>query len=140
MKNCKFCEIATKSKKHPLFLARTEKFMAFLDTNPRTLGHSLVIPQAHYRWVDEVPEFGAYFEFARQVARAIRKALKPIWLQYLTIGEIIPHAHIHLIPRYNEPEVGKAAVYLGSQKREIGMKEIAEKIRKAYSPLPVSTT
>ena len=115
-------------------LAETNKFMAFLDYMPRTRGHTLVIPKKHYRWADDVPEFGEYFEFARKVAEAIRKALDPEKIQYITIGEMIPHAHIQVVPRYNNdkhgilPDYSKVENYSTEE-----MKEIEVRIKTAYS-------
>jgi len=77
-----------------------DQFMAFLDIRPWTRGHTLVIPREHARWVDDVDDFGAYFRVARKVSMALKRALGAERTQYLTIGDLVPHAHIHVLPRY----------------------------------------
>lgn len=75
-------------------------FMAFLDIRPLTKGNCLVIPKKHYRWVFDVPNFGAYFEVARKVGLASQEAFDSKWISLLTLGWEVPHAHIRVIPRY----------------------------------------
>ena len=84
-------------------MGENEDFLAFLDINPLAKGHTLVIPKKHVRWTYDVDNFGAYWEFARHISRGIEKALAPRWIQFITYG-LIPHAHIHIIPRYTEIE------------------------------------
>lgn len=130
MENCMFCEIALK-KKNAHMVYEDNEFIAFLDRKPRTKGHSLVLPRKHYRWVDEVPNVGRYFEIARGVARSIRKALQPDWLQFFTIGEEVHHAHIHVLPRYVED--GHGALPNLSEVKNVGdsdMRKIAQNIRR----------
>ena len=97
-----------------------------------TLGHTLLIPKKHYRWVHDVPEFGSYWEAALKIEQAVSRALNPNWTQFFTHG-VVPHAHIHIIPRYEE--VGSAG-FLPDGKIEPPSKEemteIAEKIRNAF--------
>lgn len=130
MEDCIFCRIAAHKEKAQV-VYEDERFMGFLESFPRTKGHTLVIPKIHYRWVDDVPQFGAYFEAARSVARAIKKAFGSSKTQYLTIGEIVPHAHIHVVPRYEYDRHG-GDVDFGVTERfsEKEMGKIAEKIRK----------
>ena len=101
MENCIFCKIV--SGKIPSYkIYENNLFYSFLDVFPKTKGHTLIIPKKHYRWVYDVPEFGVYWETALTVTKAVQKALKPEWVSYLTVGLIAPHAHIHIIPRYEK--------------------------------------
>ena len=105
MSACIFCQIAKgEVPAHKVY--EDEKFLAFLDNRPLTKGNTLVIPKKHYQWVDEVPEFGAYFEVARKVGLAAKKAFKAHWVSYLTIGHEISHAHIRVVPRYPDDQHG----------------------------------
>lgn len=98
-RDCIFCQIASGTK--PSYeVYQNGDYMAFLDISPRTRGHMLVVPKAHHRWVDEVPDIGGYFAVAGMVARAAKRSLKADWVQFLTVGEEVAHAHIHIIPRY----------------------------------------
>lgn len=79
-----------------------EKFLAFLDINPKSSGHTLIIPKNHYRWVWDVPNFGEYFEKVRIVEKKIEKALSPQFVEMKVYGMDVPHAHVQLIPHYQE--------------------------------------
>jgi histidine triad (HIT) family protein len=130
MKDCVFCQIVAGNKQaHVVY--EDDLFIAFLDHSPRSRGHSLVIPRKHHRWVDDVPEFGKYFEVARKVSQALKRALGSSWTQYLTIGELVPHAHIQVIPRFKADIHGAVADMSFFEKiSEKDMAEIAKKIRR----------
>ena len=127
---CVFCKIA--KKKLPCFLIyEDEKFLAFLDINPRNPGHTLVVPKEHFRWVWDCPYLGDYFELVGKVARALKKAMKTDFVVSFIIGEEIPHAHIHLVPRF--PGDGHGALIDLSLIKKIDqeeMEKITQKIKK----------
>lgn len=131
--DCIFCKIVKgKIPCHKIY--EDDDFLTFLDINPLNPGHSLLIPKKHHRWVDDVPNFGAYFEVAKKVSLSIKKKLKPLAVYYLTMGFQIPHAHVHVIPRF-EKDGHTEGINLKAIKKinEEEMKEIAEKIRKGIS-------
>ncbi|OGY18250.1 MAG: hypothetical protein A2900_04855 [Candidatus Chisholmbacteria bacterium RIFCSPLOWO2_01_FULL_50_28] len=129
MNDCPFCQIV--SGKSPAFMVYDDdRFMAFLDIRPWSRGHTLVIPRQHARWVDDVPDFGAYFEVARKVSTALKRGLGAERIQYFTIGDVVFHAHIHVIPRY-PGDRGLLPRFPGERRfgdRE--MREMAERLRK----------
>lgn len=131
MESCTFCRIA-KGERDQYEVYEDDSFMGFLDIRPRTKGHALVIPKKHYRWVDDVEEFGEYFEVCGVIGRAAKRALEADWLQLLTIGEAVPHAHVHVVPRYRDDGHG-ALINLGNIEffNKDEMQEIAETIRDA---------
>ena len=100
--NCIFCKIVAgeiPSRK----IYEDNSFLAFIDINPRSPGHSLVIPKDHYRWVWDVPDAGAYFEVSKKIALAQQKAFgtEEIWVRIT--GEEVPHAHIWVLPATHTP-------------------------------------
>ena len=98
MDSCIFCNIV--DGKIPSYkVYEDDLFLGFLDTAPRTKGHSLLIPKKHYRWVHDVVEFDLYWLAARKLTRALQKVLDPFFVTYVTHGLEIPHAHIHIMPR-----------------------------------------
>jgi histidine triad (HIT) family protein len=129
MENCIFCKIA--KKEIPCFeIYEDEKFLAFLDINPRNPGHTLIIPKEHFRWVWDVPYLGEYFEVVGKIAKAIQKAMKTEFVVSFIIGEEIPHAHIHLVPRF--PKDGHGALidlFLIRKIEKEEMEKIAKEIR-----------
>ncbi len=130
MEDCIFCKIA-KGEIPAYKVFENDKFLAFLDINPRNPGHTLVIPKAHFRWVWDVPYLGEYFEAVGRVARAIRKAMETDWVVSLILGEEVPHAHIWLVPRFPGDGHG-ASIDISNTKKisEKEMQEISKKIKK----------
>ena len=97
MDNCIFCKIV--KGEIPCFkIYEDEKFLAFMDVFPRAKAHALVIPKQHYRWVYDVPNFGEYWDVSRKVAQKIQESLQSEFISFLTMGEEVPHAHIHILP------------------------------------------
>ncbi|HUD04239.1 MAG TPA: HIT domain-containing protein, partial [Candidatus Paceibacterota bacterium] len=97
MENCIFCKIVKgEIPAHKVY--EDADFLAFLDINPRSPGHTLVIPKKHYRWVWDVPNVGTYFEVVNKIAHAQKKAFgdEAIWSRIS--GDEVPHAHIWVFP------------------------------------------
>jgi len=81
-------------------VAETEDYLAFLDINPNTKGHTLCIPKLE---VDKIFDLDAktyhgLMEFSRQVAVALEVAVPCERVGMSVIGLEVPHAHVHLIP------------------------------------------
>lgn len=97
MENCIFCKII--NKEIPAHIVYEDNnFLAFLDINPHSPGHVQVIPKQHYRWVWDVPNAGEYFEVAKKVALAQKKAFDQELVLSKIMGTEIPHAHIWVFP------------------------------------------
>lgn len=131
---CIFCAIV--GNQIPSFkVYEDDKFLAFLDIRPVNKGHTLVIPKKHFRWTYDVEEFGAYWEVAKKVALAALNSLEAKFIQFVTAGLEVTHAHIHVVPRFENDGHGlypdPSAV---KQLTEQEMKEIVEKIK---SNIPV---
>ncbi|MBI2084398.1 MAG: HIT domain-containing protein [Candidatus Aenigmarchaeota archaeon] len=126
---CIFCAII--AKQIPSYgIYEDENFMAFLDIRPLTKGHALVAPKKHHRWVHDVEDFGRYWEVAKKISSSTLSSLEPKYMQFITAGLEVPHAHIHVIPRYDEdghPELPDLSHRL--QLTEEEMKEMAEKLK-----------
>lgn len=116
MENCIFCKIV-KGEIPCYKVYEDDLFLAFLDINPVTAGHILLIPKKHYRWVYDVFEFDKYWKVAKKIALSIKKSsLKPNFVTFLTMGNEVPHAHIHIIPRNNSDQVGSVLSSIPHQK------------------------
>lgn len=95
--NCIFCKIvAGEIPAHKVY--EDDDFLAFLDVRPISPGHTLIIPKEHYRWVWDVPNAGEYFEVAKKIAIAQKKAFDTDFVLSKIIGEEVPHAHIWVYP------------------------------------------
>jgi histidine triad (HIT) family protein len=97
MENCIFCKII--NKEIPAHIVYEDKnFLAFLDIHPESPGHTQVIPKQHYRWVWDVPNAGEYFEVAKKIALAQKKAYGTDFILSKIVGDEVPHAHIWVFP------------------------------------------
>ncbi len=103
MENCIFCKIV-RGEIPSYKVYEDDKFLAFLDINPKSPGHVQVIPKEHFRWVWDVPNTGEYFEVARKVALAQKKAFDTDFILSKTVGDEVEHAHIWVYP--NDKVIG----------------------------------
>ena len=81
-------------------VAEDENFLAFLDINPNTKGHTLVIPKKEVNKLFDLDK-EAYLElmdFSYRVAKAIEKTVPCKRVGMSVIGLEVPHVHVHLIP------------------------------------------
>jgi len=81
-------------------VAETSEFLAFLDINPLTEGHILVIPKKEVDYIFDLDSetYVGLMLFAQIVASGLKKAISCQRIGISVIGLEIPHAHIHLIP------------------------------------------
>lgn len=79
-----------------------ENTLAFLDINPETKGHTLVIPKKEVDKIYDLEEkdYQALMQTAKKLSRHMEQKLgkRTLWK---VIGTDVPHAHIHLLP-YDE--------------------------------------
>ena len=104
MEDCIFCKIV-KGEIPCQKITEDDKYIAFLDIKGFSNGHTLIIPKTHYRWTYDVPNFGEYWEFAHKVTKIIQEKYNPEFVSYLTMGNEVPHAHIHIVPRYQDDHI-----------------------------------
>lgn len=110
-------------------IAEDEKCFAFLDINPLTRGHVLVVPKIEEDYIFDLDEdtVAAMMVFARRVAIAIKKAVPCKRVGLAVLGMEVPHAHIHLVPLNRESDLDfkKAKLKITSEE----MEKIASDIR-----------
>lgn len=110
-------------------IAESEKYLAFLDVFPLAKGHTLVIPKKETDYIFDLPDedFSGLQLFAKQVAKAVEKAVPCKRIGVAVIGLEVPHAHIHLIPLQNVSDINFSRPKLSFPKEE--MEAVAKKIR-----------
>ena len=101
MDDCIFCKIV-KGEIPCYKVYEDNEFLGFLDIMPLNPGNTLLIPKKHHRWVYDMDNFGAYWEAAKKTGLTIKKVLNATSINFLTVGEEVPHAHIRIIPRYKD--------------------------------------
>ena len=131
MEDCIFCKIVKgEIPCHKVY--EDDNFLGFLDVRPMNPGHVLLIPKKHYQWVDDYEPYCEYWETARRLSKAVKKAMDCNLVSYVVYGLGVPHAHIHLIPKFegDQHPLGpnpEKTVELSEQE----MKDIAKKISSA---------
>ena len=88
-------------------IAEDERYYAFLDINPITWGHTLVIPKQETDYIFDLddPTIGDLMIFAKKVAGAIKETIPCRKVGMAVLGLEVPHAHIHLVPLKNEGDL-----------------------------------
>ena len=81
-------------------VAETDEFLAFLDINPLSKGHTLVIPKKETDYLFDVDDttYNGLMLFAKRVAIAIKQVIDCKRIGVAVVGFEVPHAHIHLAP------------------------------------------
>jgi len=108
MSDCIFCAIVAGDAPAEI-VDSDEHTLAFMDINPATPGHALVIPRAHCADLIEISD--ADLErttvAARRLATRIEDALEPDGFNILNAcrpaaWQTVFHFHLHVIPRYRD--------------------------------------
>ena len=127
--DCIFCKII--KKEIPCYkVYEDDNYLGFLDISPLNKGHVLVIPKKHYRWVWDDPNIGEYMKVCQKIVVAQKKALDTDWVISIIIGEEAEHAHIWLVPRYDNDGHGGAIDFKNRKTfPETEMVKITEQIK-----------
>jgi len=110
-------------------IAENDRFFAFLDINPITKGHTLVIPKVEEDYIFNLDDntYNDLMLFSKKIAHAIEKAVACKRIGVAVIGLEVPHAHVHLIPINHESDMNFKNPKLKLSPEE--MNEIASEIR-----------
>jgi histidine triad (HIT) family protein len=87
-------------------VAESERFIAFLDINPVTLGHTLIVPKVEVDYLFDLEDewLSEMILFAKEVAGKLQNSVECKRVGVAVIGLEVPHAHIHLIPLNSEAD------------------------------------
>ena len=112
-------------------IAEDENNIAFLDINPLSIGHSLVIPKKEVDYIFDLDDvnYTSLNLFAKKVAAALKKVTKKR-IGTAVIGIEVPHAHIHLIPFTQMSELNFANPKLKLSSEELA--KTAAEIKENY--------
>lgn len=112
-------------------VAETVQFLAFLDINPLTKGHVLVIPKIEVDYIFDMDEdlYVGLWMFAKIVAKGIKTAFPCEKIGISVIGLEVQHAHVHLMPinSIGDMNFNKEKLHLTDEELEA----VAHKIREA---------
>jgi histidine triad (HIT) family protein len=106
--DCIFCKIVA-GELPAQIVDETERTVAFMDINPGTRGHLLVIPRRHSRDLLEIDgeDLSATIAGAQKMARRVKERLGADGVNLLNAcgsaaWQTVFHFHIHVIPRYED--------------------------------------
>ncbi len=105
MENCIFCKIV-KGEIPAEKILETENFIAIRDVNPKTEGHSLIIPKEHYKNLLDIPAYlnKELLETAKNVSLKLMEETSSEGFNLMmnnnpVAGQVVMHAHLHVLPR-----------------------------------------
>lgn len=110
--DCVFCKII-QGKIPSVKVVEDEQTLTFMDIQPASPGHTLVIPKAHAANLMEIAEADllAVTRTVQRISRAINTALKPDGIRIVqtngaAAGQTVLHYHVHLIPMQEGQRIG----------------------------------
>ncbi len=129
--NCIFCAIA--AGEIPSFkIYEDELVLAYLDIQPFSVGHTLIIPKAHTEGLLDTPDetLAALIARVKKVAEHVKVALPCDGFNILqsngeAAGQTVKHIHFHIIPR----RAGEPLTFEGQPGDMEQLKALAERIR-----------
>lgn len=136
MEDCIFCKLANgvfKTNK----VYEDELFTAFLDADPATKGHTLIVPKKHYKNLFELgqEERTKLLDVASIIADRQVKALGAEGVNLAqnngeVAGQTVMHFHLHVIPRYSNQKDTSICSWSHEKFSEEEFNEIREKLEK----------
>ena len=99
--DCVFCKIIKgEIACHKIY--KNGNFLAFLDIQPVSSGHILIVPKKHVIWMQQADDqiISEIFKLSKKLMLAVKLGTKCDYVQISVGGTDIPHFHVHLIPRY----------------------------------------
>jgi diadenosine tetraphosphate (Ap4A) HIT family hydrolase len=140
MPECVFCAIVTSGAPASVVYA-DDVVLAIMDIRPVSAGHMLVLPRAHSRLLSDLDEaIGArMFVVAARVAAALRRCgvrcegINLFLADGEAAGQEVPHAHLHVIPRFAGDSFRIAADWSMQPARD-ELEATAARIRRELAP------
>ena len=134
MTDCLFCGIVEGSIPSQT-IDSDEHTVSFMDINPATPGHALVVPRTHSEDLIaiEPDDLEAASVAAQRLAKRMEEVLKPDGINILNCcrpaaWQTVFHYHWHVIPRYEDDPLKLPWIPRGGPEDEIAA--IADKLRK----------
>lgn len=132
--SCVFCKIL-RGEIPAVRIYENDQTFAFMDIQPASTGHTLVIPKHHAATLLEMPtgDLHAAIDSTQKVARAIQQALTPDGMRISQLngtaaGQTVFHYHVHIIPQWDGMKIcGHGRIPVAPET----LRTIAEKIQAA---------
>ena len=108
---CIFCKIVKKQVPSSI-IYEDKTVLAFLDIRPINLGHTLVVPKAHFIDIFDIPEneLCNVHKASKLISPAIKKATEADGISIIQqngkpAGQDIFHLHVHVVPRFEGQKI-----------------------------------
>jgi len=126
---CVFCDIVSKTT--PAYIIYEDQgYVAFLDKYPISIGHTLVLPKTHFERVNNMPQrdfcalYSRVYALNQLITSRMGAAASHISINDgAAANQLIPHVHVHIIPRSPNDSAGFTA-------RKLLRPEQMEEVRK----------
>jgi len=132
--DCIFCKIIDGEIPAVKVLDK-DQVIAFMDINPASRGHMLIVPKKHVENIFEISEddLSAVMNAVKRCAQAVRQALKAEGITVLQLNgkasdQIIPHLHVHIMPRWQNDRLSVSQWEMNEGDRD-ELQEIAREVK-----------
>jgi len=135
---CVFCKIAEGTiPANKIY--EDDHVLAFLDIQPATVGHTLVITKKHFdqflstpkeemHWMMNVAQRIGQIQISMLNARGVNILTN----SYPAAGQTVAHVHVHVIPRYSPDDRLRIEMLPASEKMKVDLPQIAEQLGEGF--------
>jgi diadenosine tetraphosphate (Ap4A) HIT family hydrolase len=137
--DCEFCKWdQTTGAHYPVEIARLRASRWLLGANQYIRGYSVLMLDRHAIELHDLsPDLRqAFTEDIADAARASARVLDPIKMNIEMQGNVVPHLHCHLKPRFPDDRPGHARIFQGAEIREIPLADMERLAAKLRGQLP----
>ena len=139
--DCIFCKIIA-GEIPAVTVLDEEKVFAFMDINPASRGHMLVVPKNHAENIFEISEadLSAVMGAVKRCSGAVKEALGAEGVTLLQLNgtasdQLVPHLHVHIMPRWENDGMSVSQWDMGKGDIE----ELENMARKIMKHIPVES-
>ena len=129
--DCLFCKIINGDIPSYKIYEDDETY-AFLDINPCSKGHTVVVPKKHHDNFTSMPpeDAGSLFATVKMLTGMIEEAVSATGSNVglnnkPAAGQVVPHVHVHIIPRFDEDGGGSMHSIISSEDAGEELEELA---------------
>ena len=105
---CSLCDRAelTKQGKYPLLIHEFPNSYLMLGEHQFFSGYCVLLSKHHYKEMSDLPSPAReeLFQELMLASKAIEKVMSPDKMNLCSLGNVVPHLHWHLFPRYKSDE------------------------------------
>jgi len=106
MKDCTFCRIsAGELPAHVIY--EDEHVLAFMAIHPVNAGHALIIPRAHFSYIEEVDDetYTYLMRISKRLINTIKVVTEAERVGMMVVGLGVRHVHVHVVPIHRARDV-----------------------------------